>query len=145
MNQNLATHQRARKTTGTKHTLALKLVIYYSLIITIHIYLGFVIPLYQLAPMYQNPWLVIYYVFWCIYFYFSALQIRHGYPMSPYKQAFQHNTSYVSYLAWRMYKAIPFIWEMKVIIDWTVTSTCLDLYQWFKLDDAYNTLYYNQA
>jgi hypothetical protein len=34
---------------------------------------------------------------------------------------------------------------MKVIIDWTVTSTCLDLFQWFKLDDAYNTLYYNKV
>jgi hypothetical protein len=30
---------------------------------------------------------------------------------------------------------------MKVIIDWTVTSTCLDLFQWFKLDDAFNYLY----
>jgi hypothetical protein len=48
-------------------------------------------------------------------------------------------------MIWRTYKAIPFIWEMKVIIDWTVTSTCLDLFQWFKLDDVYNTLYYNQV
>jgi hypothetical protein len=28
-----------------------------------------------------------------------------------------------------------------VIIDWTVTITCLDLFQWFKLDDAFNYLY----
>ena len=43
-----------------------------------------------------------------------------------------------------MYKAIPFLWEMKVITDWTVTATCLDLFQWFKLDDAFNYLYVNQ-
>ena len=43
--------------------------------------------------------------------------------------------------AFRVYKAVPFLWEMKVIIDWTVTSTCLDLFQWFKLDDAFNYLY----
>ena len=57
---------------------------------------------------------------------------------------FQKDTSFLTTNGWRAYKAIPFIWEMKVIIDWTVTSTCLDLFQWFKLDDAYNTLYYNE-
>lgn len=82
---------------------------------------------------------------WSYYFYYSAKQIKHGFPMSPYKQAFSNDTSPVTVLAWRAYKAIPFIWEMKVIIDWTVTSTCLDLFQWFKLDDAYNTLYFNQV
>ena len=46
--------------------------------------------------------------------------------------------------AFRVYKAIPFLWEMKVITDWTVTATCLDLFQWFKLDDAFNYLYVNQ-
>lgn len=64
--------------------------------------------------------------------------------MAPYKQTFSEDTSFLTFFAWRLYKAIPFIWEMKVIIDWTVTSTCLDLFQWFKLDDAYNTLYYNK-
>jgi hypothetical protein len=33
---------------------------------------------------------------------------------------------------------------MKVILDWTVTKTSLDLFQWFKIDDAFNYLYYNR-
>lgn len=44
----------------------------------------------------------------------------------------------------RLYKGIPFLWEMKVIIDWTVTNTCLDLFQWFRLDDAFNYVYFNK-
>lgn len=36
------------------------------------------------------------------------------------------------------------MWELKVITDWTVTATCLELTQWFVLDDIYNTLYSNQ-
>ena len=119
--------------------------IYYSLVVLVHVYLGFTIPLFQLAPMYQNPWLSIYYLLWCAYLYYSGLQIRHGYPMQPYKQTFSKDTSLWVYNVWRAYKATPFIWEMKVVIDWTVTSTCLDLFQWFKLDDAYNTLYYNSV
>ncbi len=78
--------------------------------------------------MFKNPWLIVYYCFWSFYFYFSAMQIKHGYPMAPYKQTFSNDTSFLTYWSWRLYKVIPFIWEMKVIIDWTVTSTCLDLF-----------------
>lgn len=140
----LSSKARSRKTAAMRHTLTIKLLVYYSLICLIHGYIGFYVPLYQLAPLSHNPWLVIYYIFWCFYFYYSAKQIKYGYPMAPYKQTFSDDTSFLTFLAWRLYKAIPFIWEMKVIIDWTVTSTCLDLFQWFKLDDAYNTLYYNK-
>jgi len=55
------------------------------------------------------------------------------------------DTSFGQTLLFKLYKAVPFLWEMKVIIDWTVTSTCLDLYQWFRLDDAYNWVYYNKC
>jgi len=44
----------------------------------------------------------------------------------------------------RIYRGLPFLWEMKVIIDWTVTNTCLDLFQWFRLDDAFNYVYFNK-
>jgi hypothetical protein len=44
----------------------------------------------------------------------------------------------------RIFKAIPFLWEMKVITDWTVTKTSLDLFQWFRLDDVSHYLYFNK-
>ena len=65
--------QRKMRTAGSRHILTFKLVIYYCLIFVIHVYLGFVIPMFQLAPIYYNPWLVVYYLFWCCYFYYSAL------------------------------------------------------------------------
>jgi hypothetical protein len=64
---------RKIRPTGSRHTLSIKLVIYYSLIILIHVYFGFIIPQSQLAPMSHNPWLVIFYFFWSFYFYNSAL------------------------------------------------------------------------
>jgi hypothetical protein len=69
----VAPYTRSLKTAGSRHTLTIKLMIYYSLVVLIHVYLGFTIPLYQLAPMYQNPWLAIYYLLWCAYLYYSAL------------------------------------------------------------------------
>jgi len=37
------------------------------------------------------------------------------------------------------------MWELKAIVDWTVTKTSLDLFQWFKLEDAYSNLYKTRA
>jgi hypothetical protein len=54
------------------------------------------------------------------------------------------DTSWYTVMLFRIYRALPFIWEMKVIIDWTVTHTCLDLFQWFRLDDAFNYVYFNK-
>ena len=39
------------------------------------------------------------------------------------------------------YLAIPFLWELRTITDWTFTKTALDLFQWFKFEDIYNTLF----
>jgi hypothetical protein len=47
-------------------------------------------------------------------------------------------------MAFRIYNNIPFLWEMKVILDWTVTRTSLDLFQWFKIDDAFHYIYFNR-
>ena len=38
-------------------------------------------------------------------------------------------------------RAIPFLQELKVIMDWTFIKTSLDLFQWFKLEDIHFYLY----
>ena len=61
------------RTTGIRHTLTFKLITYYILIILIHVYLGFIIPQFQIMPMLNNYWLALYYLLWCLYFYYSGL------------------------------------------------------------------------
>ena len=72
--------------------------------------------------------MIVFYLLWVVYFAFSALQIKHGYPQAPYEQAFVRETGEISKLFFRLFKGIPFLWEMKVITDWVVTTTSLDLY-----------------
>src|SRR5689334_11066043 len=43
------------------------------------------------------------------------------------------------------YKALPFIFEMVSILDWTVTKTALNLFMWMKLEDAYSNLYMDKC
>ena len=110
-----------------RHTLTVKLIIYYLLIILVHVYCGFIIPQFQIMPMCHNYWLVAYYLSWGLYFYYSGLQIKEGYPFQAYKNYFKHDTQHVTFAVFKVYKAVPFMWELKVITDWTVTSTCLEL------------------
>lgn len=41
----------------------------------------------------------------------------------------------------QVYSAIPFLNELRVITDWTVTETCMNLFMWMKLEDAHHSLY----
>ena len=51
-------------------------------------------------------------------------------------------TSYIcDILLYNGYKNIPFLYEIKLGIDWTFTSTCLDLFQWNKFESVYDILY----
>ena len=36
---------------------------------------------------------------------------------------------------------IPFLTELRVITDWTVTETSMNLFMWMKLEDAHHGLY----
>ncbi|RKP16647.1 hypothetical protein ROZALSC1DRAFT_25032, partial [Rozella allomycis CSF55] len=79
----------------------------------------------------------IWYFFKCLYWYFAALQLKHGYPK--FKSSFfiinQYNL--INRIANIVYRSIPFIFEIRSIIDWAVTDTCLDFYNWLKFEDIY--------
>lgn len=44
---------------------------------------------------------------------------------------------YVNSYALAVYTAIPFLYELKIIIDWTFTSTSMTLFDWFRQFSIY--------
>ena len=44
---------------------------------------------------------------------------------------------FANYYAVTVYTAIPFLYELKIIIDWTFTSTSLTLFDWFRQFSIY--------
>ena len=32
---------------------------------------------------------------------------------------------------------VPFLWEARAFVDWTVETTSLDIWSWMKLEDIY--------
>ncbi|KAJ6723537.1 PIEZO-TYPE MECHANOSENSITIVE ION CHANNEL-like protein [Salix koriyanagi] len=73
----------------------------------------------------------------------QAIQIRHGIPHKStlYRQFLTSKVSQINYLCYRLYRALPFLYELRCVLDWSCTTTSLTMYDWLKLEDIYASLY----
>jgi hypothetical protein len=109
--------------------------------------------------------LSIFYLIECGYLYQSARQIRDGYTSNtqkdyllsqcevtvpPKERRYSHQellTSVelkpgrVSYYSYLMFRAVPFMFEMKCILDWWFIPTTLDLIEYIKLQDLHGSIF----
>lgn len=87
-----------------------------------------------------------FYLLYMAYFVFASLQIKHGLPSLP-KATFPlvRNASQANYYIFKLYRTLPFLFEIRTLIDWTFSETALNLFQWFKFEDIYAQLFINQC
>ncbi|WOL18856.1 piezo-type mechanosensitive ion channel [Canna indica] len=73
----------------------------------------------------------------------QALQIRYGIPnrSTLYRQFLTSKVTQVHYLGFRLYRVIPFLYELRCLLDWSCTYTSLTMYDWLKLEDIYASLF----
>ncbi|XP_035538685.1 piezo-type mechanosensitive ion channel homolog isoform X2 [Juglans regia] len=73
----------------------------------------------------------------------QAIQIRHGIPHKStlYRQFLTSEVSRINYLGYRLYRALPFLYELRCVLDWSCTTTSLTMYDWLKLEDIHASLY----
>ena len=89
----------------------------------------------------ENPLLVIFYILYIIYLISSALQVKYGFYDMKRKSMLKSGTKNYNGWIFNIYKNIPFLYEIKLAIDWTFTNTCLSLFQWNKFESVYDTIY----
>ncbi len=87
----------------------------------------------------NNPTLIIFYLIYCIYFMLQAFQISYGQPVEKKDMMKTYNGD--AGLVYLLYQMIPFVYEIKTVVDWTFTKTSLDLFQWLKLKYIHGELY----
>lgn len=65
----------------------------------------------------------------------QAIQIRHGVPHKStlYRQFLTSEVSRINYLGYRLYRALPFLYELRCVLDWSCTTTSLTMYDWLKV------------
>ncbi|GAB2234344.1 hypothetical protein Drorol1_Dr00003592 [Drosera rotundifolia] len=73
----------------------------------------------------------------------QAVQIHYGMPHKStlYRQFLTSKVSRVNYLGYRLYRALPFLYELRCVLDWSCTTTSLTMYDWLKLEDINASLY----
>eukprot|EP00659_Diplonema_papillatum_P005968 gene5968-9163_t len=76
-----------------------------------------------------------------LYLVASALQVRHGFADKVQPHFFSGRYSPVWSFLYTVYRSIPFLFEFRVLLDWTVTRTSLKLAYWFKLEDIMHQIH----
>lgn len=84
---------------------------------------------------------MVFYIVFCLYFMIGAYQIQVGLPELKKGGFMQGEYNSVSKIIYETWYYIPFLFELRTIIDWTFTSTALDVFQSIKLAQAQSDLY----
>ncbi|CAF1290006.1 unnamed protein product [Adineta steineri] len=110
-------------------------------VIVVHIWLFFVLPGITRTKFRDNVAAQFWYIFKCIYFGYSSIQVRLGYPKRIAGNFLMKRFNYVNQILYRVYLLIPFLLELRTIMDWMFTDTALGLTSWLQLEDIYSNVY----
>ncbi|CAL8073643.1 unnamed protein product [Calicophoron daubneyi] len=110
-------------------------------VLLIHCWLFFILPNITKARFTQQLAPQLLYVSKCIYFSLSAYQIRSGYPLRILGNFLTKNYSYLNLILFKGYLIIPFLYELRNVMDWMWTNSALSLYHWMELEDIYAKIF----
>lgn len=105
----------------------------------------FLIFIYYIAPVnhyvsnqyYPKGCLIAFSFFYFFYFFFSGLQIRFGYKKYKSLNSMMSRRRQFNNFFMICYVAIPFLYELKLSMDWAFCETSLKIFDWFRLFTIY--------
>ena len=89
----------------------------------------------------QNIYIIIFYILYLFYLILSGLQVKYGFYDIKRKSLFKKKDDELFSNMGSLFRAIPFLNEIKNALDWTCTTTCLTLFQWNKFEAIYDTIF----
>lgn len=65
----------------------------------------------------------------------QAIQIKYGPPHKSalYRQFLARRINVLSWVGFRLYRALPFLFELRCVLDWSSSTTALNMYDWLKV------------
>nr|CAI9713051.1 unnamed protein product [Rangifer tarandus platyrhynchus] len=111
------------------------------LVLGTHLWLFFILPGITMRRFNLNHVAQTWYLVKCIYFGLSAYQIRHGYPNWILGNCLTKNFSLVNLILFKGFRVVPFLLELRAVIDWMWTNTSLSLSNWTCLEDLYANIF----
>uniref|UniRef100_A0A671L7B0 Piezo-type mechanosensitive ion channel component 2-like n=1 Tax=Sinocyclocheilus anshuiensis TaxID=1608454 RepID=A0A671L7B0_9TELE len=114
-----------------------KVIFQVVLVFGIHFWMFFILPGITDRRFSQNTIAQLWYFVKCIYFGLSAYQIRCGYPTRILGNFLTKSYSYVNLFLFQGFRLIPFLTELRAVMDWVWTDTTLSLSSWICVEDIY--------
>nr|CAD7439031.1 unnamed protein product [Timema bartmani] len=118
-----------------------KIVFHYILVIGIHIWMFFVLPGFTERQFNMRLPPQIWYIFKCMYFLLSAYQIRCGYPTRIIGNVFCKKYNISNFVLLIGYLNLPFLYELRTLMDWMWTDTSMSVFEWLKMEDIFNNVF----
>ncbi|RUS88527.1 hypothetical protein EGW08_003703 [Elysia chlorotica] len=111
------------------------------LVIAIHIWMFFLLPLITERSFFNNRAAQLWYFVKCIYFGLSAYQIRCGYPTRILGNFLTKSYGIVNMVLFKGFLAIPFLLELRSLMDWMWTDSTLAIGNWLQMEDIYANIF----
>ncbi|XP_063293700.1 piezo-type mechanosensitive ion channel component 1 isoform X1 [Pelobates fuscus] len=118
-----------------------KLIFQVILVIGIHVWMFFILPAVTERMFSQNPVAQLWYFVKCIYFALSAYQIRCGYPTRILGNFLTKKYNHVNLFLFQGFRLVPFLVELRAVMDWVWTDTTLSLSNWMCVEDIYANIF----
>ncbi|KAM9302029.1 piezo-type mechanosensitive ion channel component 1 [Gastrophryne carolinensis] len=118
-----------------------KLIFQVILVIGIHIWMFFILPAVTERMFSQNTVAQLWYFVKCIYFALSAYQIRCGYPTRILGNFLTKKYNHVNLFLFQGFRLVPFLVELRAVMDWVWTDTTLSLSNWMCVEDIYANIF----
>ncbi|CAH0602965.1 unnamed protein product [Chrysodeixis includens] len=118
-----------------------KILFQYALIIGVHIWMFFVLPFITERTFNALLPPPMWYMLKCIYLLLSAYQIRCGYPRRIIGNFLCKSYHFLNMIFFRGFMAIPFLFELRTLMDWIWTDTSMNLMDWLKMEDIFASVF----
>ncbi|XP_017047866.2 piezo-type mechanosensitive ion channel component isoform X4 [Drosophila ficusphila] len=118
-----------------------KIIFHFLSVIGIHIWMFFVVPAVTERTFNSLAPPIIFYVIKCFYMLLSSYQIKSGYPKRILGNFFTKGFSMVNMIAFKVYMQIPFLYELRTILDWVCIDSTMTIFDWLKMEDIFSNIY----
>ncbi|CAK9812745.1 Piezo-type mechanosensitive ion channel component [Anthophora plagiata] len=124
-----------------KKSIVGKLIFHYCLIFGVHIWMFFILPSVTERQFNERLPPQIWYMVKCFYLLLAAYQLRQGYPTRILGNFLCKNYSIVNYVLFKGFMLVPFLFELRAVMDWIWTDTSMTIMDWFKMEDIFANIY----
>uniref|UniRef100_A0A674J131 Uncharacterized protein n=1 Tax=Terrapene triunguis TaxID=2587831 RepID=A0A674J131_9SAUR len=118
-----------------------KLIFQVILVFGIHLWMFFILPAVTERMFSLNTVAQLWYFVKCIYFALSAYQIRCGYPTRILGNFLTKKYNHLNLFLFQGFRLVPFLVELRAVMDWVWTDTTLSLSNWMCVEDIYANIF----